>query len=218
MLQFLETMIAIVIGGIAMVARMTVTFVVSVVAVVGVKIVVIVALVAVAVVIIIAILSGCSSSDPGQTARTTDTPSPAVASGTPTTSPGTSTPKTSVPTATIAPRGKDVQQTPRAVAATATASPESESANPTADTSTPAAEPTAEPEYEIVTLLPPDAIPAISNPSFLSAEEAGDQYGPDELVLGVEIDGDARAYSVPLLSRHEIVNDVVGGKPIAVTW
>ena len=32
------------------------------------------------------------------------------------------------------------------------------------------------------------------------------------------IEGDARAYSVPLLSRHEIVNDVVGGKPIAVTW
>jgi hypothetical protein len=39
-----------------------------------------------------------------------------------------------------------------------------------------------------------------------------------ELILGVEIEGDARAYSVPLLSRHEIVNDVVGGKPIAVTW
>lgn len=40
-----------------------------------------------------------------------------------------------------------------------------------------------------------------------------------ELILGVEIEGDARAYSVPLLSRQEIVNDVVGvGKPIAVTW
>ena len=31
-----------------------------------------------------------------------------------------------------------------------------------------------------------------------------------ELILGVEIEGDARAYSVPLLSRHEIVNYVVG--------
>ena len=40
----------------------------------------------------------------------------------------------------------------------------------------------------------------------------------DELVIGVSIDGDHRAYSVPHLSRHEIVNDVVGGRPIAVTW
>ncbi len=34
----------------------------------------------------------------------------------------------------------------------------------------------------------------------------------------MEIDGDARAYSVQLLSRHETVNDVVGGKPVEVTW
>ena len=89
---------------------------------------------------------------------------------------------------------------------------------PTEVPSPASAEPTPEPEYEIVTLLPVDAIPAISDPSFVSAEEADDQYEHDELVLGVEIDGDARAYSIPLLSRHEIVNDVVGGKPIAVTW
>ena len=41
---------------------------------------------------------------------------------------------------------------------------------------------------------------------------------PDDLVIGVEIDGDARAYGVAYLSNHEIVNDVVGGRPIAVTW
>jgi hypothetical protein len=41
---------------------------------------------------------------------------------------------------------------------------------------------------------------------------------PDEMVIGVEINGDRRAYSVPLLSSHEIVNDVVGGKKVAVTW
>ncbi len=74
------------------------------------------------------------------------------------------------------------------------------------------------PKYNIVTLLPRDAIPAIDNPKFLSAEEADQQYDPDERVLGVEIDGDARAYSVPHLSGHEIVNDTVGGVPIAVTW
>lgn len=76
----------------------------------------------------------------------------------------------------------------------------------------------AAPTYNIVTLLPPDAIPAIDYPTFVTGVEADKQYQPDELVLGVEINGDARAYSIPYLSGHEIVNDTVGGEPIAVTW
>jgi hypothetical protein len=71
---------------------------------------------------------------------------------------------------------------------------------------------------EIVTLLPQDGIPAIDEPQFLSAEEADSEYAPDELVIGVNYEGDARAYSIPFLSGHEIVNDTVGGKKIAVTW
>jgi hypothetical protein len=39
-----------------------------------------------------------------------------------------------------------------------------------------------------------------------------------EHVIGVYINGDARAYPIRMLSRHEIVNDVVGGEYIAVTW
>ncbi len=73
-------------------------------------------------------------------------------------------------------------------------------------------------EFEIITLLPEDAIPAIDNPNFLTASEADSEYAPDELILGVEFNGEARAYSVNLLSRHEIVNDTVGGRQIAVTW
>jgi hypothetical protein len=73
-------------------------------------------------------------------------------------------------------------------------------------------------DYEMITLLPPDAIPAIDDPQFLSAAEANEYYDPDELIIGVEFDGDARAYSVPFLSNHEIVNDTVGGVKIAVTW
>lgn len=76
----------------------------------------------------------------------------------------------------------------------------------------------AVPTYEIVTLLPADAIPAIYHPEILSAEEAAEQYAPDEMVLGVEINGEARAYSIPYLSNHEIANDELGGVPIAVTW
>ena len=73
-------------------------------------------------------------------------------------------------------------------------------------------------DYEIITLLPRDAIPAIDNPQFLSAADANEFYDPDELIIGVEFNGDARAYSVPFLSNHEIVNDTVGGVKIAVTW
>lgn len=85
----------------------------------------------------------------------------------------------------------------------------------------PSEELTANPEdrnYQIVTLLPRDAIPAIDNPSFLSTEDADQIYSPEELVIGVEFNGEARAYSIPHLSRHEIVNDTVGGVKIAVTW
>ena len=75
-----------------------------------------------------------------------------------------------------------------------------------------------EQEYEIITLLPKDAIPSIDRPRFYGVAEADTEYEPDEVVIGVEFNGDARAYPVGLLSGHEIVNDMVGGRPIAVTW
>ena len=75
-----------------------------------------------------------------------------------------------------------------------------------------------DPAYQIITLLPRDGIPAIDQPVFQSAEEAEAEYDPDDLVIGVSYNGDARAYSVGLLSSHEIVNDTVGGRKIAVTW
>jgi len=73
-------------------------------------------------------------------------------------------------------------------------------------------------EYELITLLPPDGIPAIDNPEFITVAAADGIYQPGELIIGVEFNGDARAYSVPFLSNHEIVNDDVGGEKIAVTW
>ena len=72
-------------------------------------------------------------------------------------------------------------------------------------------------ELEIVTLLGFDAIPAILDPSFVTVEQAGDWMEPGEPVLGVSINGEHRAYSVRMLSRHETVNDVVGGMPVVVT-
>ena len=72
--------------------------------------------------------------------------------------------------------------------------------------------------YEIVMLLPPDAIPAIDSPRFYPVEEADAEYAPDELVLGVTINGESKAYSTSHLDSHEIVNDSLGGRAIAVTW
>lgn len=73
-------------------------------------------------------------------------------------------------------------------------------------------------DLKIVTLLPKDAIPSIDNPIFYSVAEADLEYAADELVMGIEINGEKRAYSTAMLSGHEIVNDVVGGVPLAVTW
>ena len=75
-----------------------------------------------------------------------------------------------------------------------------------------------ESEYEIHYVIARDQIPAILDPQFLDAGEAIEAYNEHEQVLGLSIDGDHRAYPIPFLSQHEIVNDVVGGQPVAVTW
>ena len=73
-------------------------------------------------------------------------------------------------------------------------------------------------EVKIITVLSKDAIPAILDPTFVSGEAAAAQMRDRELVIGLSINGDHRAYSTSLLSSHEVVNDTVGGVPIVVTW
>ncbi len=60
--------------------------------------------------------------------------------------------------------------------------------------------------------------PSQLKPDFVDADEASIQMEAGERVLGLSINGDHRAYPLNLLSRHEIVNDTVGGVPVAVTW
>jgi hypothetical protein len=76
---------------------------------------------------------------------------------------------------------------------------------------------------EVVTLLPPDAIPAIlpqqaRDIMVTAAEAEASDIASQVQVIGVSIGGENRAYPVPFLSRHEIVNTEVGGRRIAVTW
>ncbi len=64
---------------------------------------------------------------------------------------------------------------------------------------------------------PPDGIPSIDEPAFIRASDV-DFLAENEPVLAVDIDGDIRAYPVQILMWHEIVNDTVGGIPVAVTY
>jgi hypothetical protein len=64
---------------------------------------------------------------------------------------------------------------------------------------------------------PPDGIPPIDHPRFLRVADVK-FLTPQEPVLAVEVHGQAKAYPLRILIWHEIVNDVVGGDPLAVTY
>ena len=63
-----------------------------------------------------------------------------------------------------------------------------------------------------------DGIPPIDEPAFVSQDSADAWLADNEPVLVVELDGTARAYPVQILTWHEIVNDRLAGRPIAVTF
>ncbi|HZB73908.1 MAG TPA: DUF3179 domain-containing protein [Nitrososphaeraceae archaeon] len=65
---------------------------------------------------------------------------------------------------------------------------------------------------------PPDGIPSIDDPKFISVQEANGRLEDSELILGLNINGDIRAYPLQILVWHEIVNDKIGGVPVAVTY
>ena len=64
---------------------------------------------------------------------------------------------------------------------------------------------------------PKDGIPSIDDPVFATAENAHFMSDSDT-VIGLEISGETRAYPLFILVWHEIVNDVVGGIPVSVTY
>lgn len=63
---------------------------------------------------------------------------------------------------------------------------------------------------------PRDGIPAIDQPRFVEPKAA--RIAPDARVLGIVVNGDARAYPISILNWHEIVNDRVGGRAVVVTF
>lgn len=75
------------------------------------------------------------------------------------------------------------------------------------------------PYSEILSGGPPkDGIPAIDEPVYVGVDEAKTWLKPAEPVVLVYVGEEARAYPVQILMWHEIVNDVVGDLPLAVTF
>lgn len=64
---------------------------------------------------------------------------------------------------------------------------------------------------------PKDGIPSIDSPKFLTVDKAAYLESTDR-VLGVVVDGVAKAYPIRILNWHEIVNDKVGSTPFVVTF
>jgi len=74
-------------------------------------------------------------------------------------------------------------------------------------------------EFDPVVVL--DPVAPITDAPFIPASEATERQAlPDELVLGLTIDGASRAYPINMLTgpSREIINDTVGGRRLAATW
>ena len=190
--------------------------------------------------VVLGLTVACSSSAPAPTAASqpSDT-SPAVAATQPTSQPGDSGP--AVPAAQPTPKSSDSSPTVAAAQPSPTPQPSAGSVPPavavttrepgalstasagattTAEDRSTASDPgeSEEPRYRMFRSLPKDGILAIFEPKFITADEAGSQMQDKSLVIGLSINGEHHAYSVAFLSSHEVVNDVVGGEPVAVTW
>jgi len=86
----------------------------------------------------------------------------------------------------------------------------------------------AEVEYEIFSepdfdahsrqVVERDAFPVLDEPTLLAATDDSLEMLPDEPVIGIHLGGEARAYPLSVMGGHELVNDVCGGLPVAVSW
>ncbi|MFQ6026435.1 MAG: DUF3179 domain-containing protein [Dehalococcoidia bacterium] len=66
--------------------------------------------------------------------------------------------------------------------------------------------------------VPRDGIPPIDDPVFTSIENADQWLDELEPVISLEVNGEAKAYPLQVLTWHEIVNDELGGIPVSATF
>jgi len=72
------------------------------------------------------------------------------------------------------------------------------------------------PELYVNWLLPWDGIRPVYDPEFATAEEA--PLDDEELIIGISLEGEAKAYPITVLRFREMVNDEMAGIPTLVTW
>lgn len=67
---------------------------------------------------------------------------------------------------------------------------------------------------------PQDGFPVFNDPPMLGVAEAERQQVvfPRDMVIGVSLGGEAKAYPITIMGVHELGNDTLGGQPIAVSW
>jgi len=70
--------------------------------------------------------------------------------------------------------------------------------------------------YSFPQLLPFDGIRPVYDPEFVTARESPLQE--DELILGITLERESKAYPITVLRHREMVNDELAGIPILVTW
>jgi len=71
---------------------------------------------------------------------------------------------------------------------------------------------------EIQIVLPKGSFPTLDEPKFVTKFEGLKMFLKKEPVIVVEINGIVKAYSLNILTMHEIANDIIGGVPILVTY
>ncbi len=63
-----------------------------------------------------------------------------------------------------------------------------------------------------------DGIPPLEHPTQIWPDQAADWINDSDVVVGVEINGDARAYPIRIIAWHEMVNDTIGGVPVSLAY
>ena len=166
-----------------------------------------------AAVVVLALATACATTDPaaGDTSAPTDAaPAGAEAELTQTATPDglapgpspTATTEAATPPSSDVPPAAPAEPTPTATSApTATALP------------SPTATPLVRPPYTSGNL----GFVPLDDPEVLSAAQAT-YLSDDAMVLGLESNGEARAYPLEMMWYHHITNDILGGDPVLVTF
>lgn len=63
-----------------------------------------------------------------------------------------------------------------------------------------------------------DGFPVLDDPPVVTVAEVTKRISANEMVIGVVVNGEARAYPISVMGTHELVNDTIAEAPITVSW